>query len=216
MVEELRTALLTTPSCDQRFSWWKNERVGLNIFHSEPTTDDEFVTPPDYVDYIILDCDASTEDDLTFMLWEATDGILVPYEPTELDWQSYHQLKQDLVKRYHRRPGQQPPILGILPNKILHVKDNPIPMVYLKAMYRDAEERVFRPVHWSKIFGECLNQHIGSLDHPSASTDRAVRELCAITLELIGYEGELAGLKLCEKCAEQVTLAMQEQEERVG
>jgi hypothetical protein len=118
---------------------------------------------------------------------------------TELDWQSYHQFKQDLEQRYHRRPTQKPPIIGILPNKVLHTKDNPTPLVYLKAMYRDAGERVFRPVHWSKIFGACLNQHIGSLDHPAATTDRAVRELCAISLELIGYEGVLAGLKFCEK-----------------
>jgi hypothetical protein len=135
---------------------------------------------------------------------------------TELDWQSYHQFKQDLEQRYHRRPTQKPPIIGILPNKVLHTKDNPTPLVYLKAMYRDAGERVFRPVHWSKIFGACLNQHIGSLDHPAATTDRAVRELCAISLELIGYEGELAGLKFCEKCKETLGLAMQEQEERVS
>src|SRR5579859_1314098 len=139
MVEDLRTTLAPAPAFDQRFPWWNQERVGLPIFRSEPATNEEFASSLGHVDYILLDCDASTEDDLTFMLWEATDGILVPYEPTELDWQSYHQLKQDLVKRYHRRPGQQPPILGILPNKVLHVKDNPTPMVYLKAMYRDAE-----------------------------------------------------------------------------
>jgi cellulose biosynthesis protein BcsQ len=214
MVEELRASLSPEPPFDQRFLWWSNERVSLNIFHSEATTNEEFVSAPTHIDFILLDSDASTEDDLTFVLWDAVDGILIPYELTELDWQSYHQLKQDLTKRYHRRPEKQPPILGILPNKVLHTKDNPTPLVYLKAMYRDAEEQVFRPVHWSKIFGECLNQHIGSLDHPAASTDRAVRELCAITLELIGYPGELTGLKFCEKCKEMVTLAMQEQEEQ--
>lgn len=209
MIEDFAKTLEPSTSFEERFPWWRQERVNLSIFHTEPTTEEEFETPPTSVDYIIIDSDASTEDDVTFVFWEVVDGILLPFELTELDWQSYYQLKQDLVKRYRRRPEEMPPIIGILPNKVLHVKDNPTPMIYLQALYRDAQERVFRPVHWSKIFGECLNQHIGALDHPSAGTDRAVKELCAITLELIGYEGELAGLKFCEKCADAVNKAME-------
>ena len=214
--EEFKAGLSPAQPFEQRFPWWSDKRVGMHIFHSEPTTDEEFVTPPASVDFVIIDSDASTEDDLTFVLWEVVDGILVPYELTELDWQSYHQFKEDLEKRYRSRPDQKPLIIGVLPNKVLHTKDNPTPLVYLKAMYRDAEEQVFRPVHWSKIFGECLNQHIGALDHPSATTDRAVRELCAIALELIGYGGELIGLKLCDKCKEALEQAMQEQQEPVS
>ncbi|MBV9228449.1 MAG: hypothetical protein JOZ18_03975, partial [Chloroflexi bacterium] len=98
----------------------------------------------------------------------------------------------------------------------LHVRDNPTPMTYLKTIFRDVEEQVFRPIHWSKIFGECLNLRIASLEHPLASTDRSIRELAAITLELMGYDGDLAGLKICDKCAEQVSLAIQEQQERAS
>lgn len=170
--------------------------------------------PPQFLDIVLIDSDASTEDDLTLITWDAIDGILLPYEPTELDWQSYHQLREDLTKRYARRPHKQPPILGILPNKVLHTKDDSTPLAYLKTLYRDAQERVFQPVHWSKIFGQCLNQHIGCLDHPQAHTDRAVRELCAIALELIGYEGDLTGLKFCEKCTREFREAMREREER--
>lgn len=216
MVADLEAQLTPPVPFEQRFLWWSQERVSLSTFRSEPTTDEEFTTPPTSVDFLLIDADASTEDDLTFAFWEAINGILVPFEPTELDWQSYHQLKQDLVKRYKRHPDEAPPIVGILPNKVLHTKDNPTPLTYLKTIYRDADERVFRPVHWSKIFGECLNQHIGSLEHSSALTDRAVRELCAIALELMGYQGDLAGLRFCEKCSEQVTLAMKEREERVS
>lgn len=216
MVEELRATLVPASTFEERFAWWNSERVPFSIFHSEPTSAEEFVAPPASLDYLLIDSDASTEDDLTFALWEAVDGILIPYELTELDWQSYHQFKQDLEKRYRRRPQQEPPLIGILPNKVLHTKDNPTPMVYLKTLFRDAEERVYRPTHWSKVFGECLNLHIGSLEHPTATTDRAIREMCAIALEFIGYEGELAGLKICEKCREQVNLAMREQEERIS
>jgi cellulose biosynthesis protein BcsQ len=216
MIEELRASQTPALPFDQRFSWWVQERVPLHIFKSEQTTEEEFASAPASIDYVFIDSDASTEDDITFVLWDAIDGIFIPFEPTELDWQSYHQLKQDLTRRYHRRPDLQPPIAGILPNKVLHVKDNPTPLEYLKALYRDAEERVFRPTHWSKIFGECLNLHIGSLEHPSSSTDRAVKEICAIALELIGYPGELGGLKFCEKCKEKVIEAMQEQEERAS
>lgn len=215
MMSELRESLAPSVPFDQRFPWWQQEKVSLALFHSEQTTNEEFTTPPTSIDYIIIDSDASTEDDLTLVSWEAIDGILVPYELTELDWQSYHQLKEDLNKRYIRRPSKKPPILGILPNKVLHTQNNPTPMIYLKSIYRDAEEKVYRPVHWSKIFGECLNQHIGSLDHPAFTTDRAVRELCAIVLELIGYEGEITGLKFCDKCTESVSQAMKEQEEHV-
>ena len=215
MVEDFKASSAPASAFADRFGWWSHERVPLNIFQSAHTTHEEFIMPPSFIDFLLIDSDASTEDDLTFVLWEVIDGILIPFELTELDWQSYHQFKQDLTKRYHRRPDRRPPIIGILPNKVLHTKDNPTPLIYLKAMYRDAEERVFRPVHWSKIFGECLNQHIGSLDHHSASTDRAVRELCAITLELVGYEGELTGLKFCEKCKETLLTATQEQEARV-
>lgn len=214
MLDDFAKTLTPLPAFEERFSWWNQGKVNLSLFRSEQTTEEEFFTPPTSIDYIIIDSDASTEDDLTFVFWEVVNGILLPFEPTELDWQSYHQIKQDLVKRYRRRPDDMPPILGILPNKILHVKDNPTPMVYLQAIYRDAEEHVFQPVHWSKIFGECLNLHLGTFDHPSAATDRAVKELCAIVLELIGYEGELAGLKFCEKCTDALNRAMQEQEAR--
>ena len=216
MIEELRASQKTRLPFDQRFPWWSSERVSLNIFQAEPTTEEEFMIPPDAIDFVLLDSDASTEDDLTLVLWNAIDGILVPFELTELDWQSYHQLKQDLFRRYQRRPQDQPPILGILPNKVLHTRDNPTPLIYLKTIFRDVEEQVFRPVHWSKIFGECLNQRIGCLEHPLAATDRTIRELSAIALELMGYPGDLTGLKICDKCAEQVTLAMQEQQERAS
>ncbi len=216
MIEELRADQKPKLPFDQRFPWWGNERISLSIFETLQTTDEEFATPPDYVDFVLIDSDASTEDDLTFVLWDAIDGILVPFELSELDWQSYHQLKQDLAKRYRRRPDEQPPILGVLPSKVLHTRDNPTPLIYLKTLFRDVGEQVFRPVHWSKIFGECLNQRIGSLEHPLAQSDRTVRELCAISLEFMGYPGDLTGLKICEKCAEQVTLAMQEQQERAS
>jgi cellulose biosynthesis protein BcsQ len=214
MVEVLRSSLIPSVPFEERFPWWDNEKVPLSLFHTEVTNDEEFHTPPSSLDFFIIDSDASTEDDLTLACWPAIDGILVPFELSELDWQSYHQFKQDLAKRFRKHPDQQPPIIGVLPNKVLHTKDNPTPLAYLKAMYRDAEEHVYRPVHWSKIFGECLNQHIGALDHPSAATDRTVRELCAIALEIMGYEGDLAGLKFCDKCTEKLEEAMQEQEEQ--
>lgn len=213
MITELRAGLTPVPAFDQRFPWWSHERVSFTIFNSEPTSEEEFGSGPQHLDFLLIDSDASTEDDLTFVLWEAIDGILIPYEPTELDWQSYHQLKQDLAKRYHRRPEKQPPIVGLLPNKVLHVKDHLTPLTYLKAVYQHAEEHVFRPIHWSKIFSECLNLRIGSLEHPSSGTDRAVREMAAIALEIMGYEGELAGLKICEKCAEQAASSEDEEEQ---
>ncbi|HEU5375528.1 MAG TPA: AAA family ATPase [Ktedonobacteraceae bacterium] len=216
MIEELRASLTPTPAFDQRFEWWQQERLSFSVFALEQTNEEEFTTLPPYVDYVLIDTDASTQDDLTFVIWDAIDGIIIPFELTELDWQSYHQLRQDLVKRYKRRPEQQPPILGIIPNKVLHTRDNPTPMTYLKTIFRDVEEQVFRPVHWSKIFGEILNQRLASLEHPLASTDRSVREIGAIALELMGYTGDLTGMKICEKCSEQLTLAMQEQQERAS
>lgn len=215
MLDDLRSSLTPSSPFSERFSWWNSEKVPLSLFHSEPTNDEEFNTPPSSLDFLIIDSDASTEDDLTLAFWPAIDGILVPFELSELDWQSYHQFKQDLAKRFRKHPEQQPPIIGILPNKVLHTKDNPTPLAYLKAIYRDAEEHVYRPVHWSKIFGECLNQHIGTLDHPAAGTDRTVRELGAIALEIIGYEGDLMGLRFCDKCKDTLELAMKEQEEQV-
>jgi cellulose biosynthesis protein BcsQ len=215
MVGELRASLTDAQPFEQRFSsWWTHERVTLAIFRSEPTAQEAFMSPPGHLDYLIIDSDASTEDDLTFALWECVDGILLPFEPTELDWQSYYQFKQDLEKRYRRRPGQQPQIIGVLPNKVLHVQNNSTPRAYLTAIYRDAQERVYRPVHWSRVFGECLNQHIGGLEHPSASTDRAIREICAIALEIIGYPGDIAGLRFCEKCLGALQDAEQERQEQ--
>jgi hypothetical protein len=78
MFEEFRASLTPALPFDQRFPWWGNDRVAFNIFHSEPTTDEEFVTPPNHVDFVLIDSDASTEDDLTFVIWEVVDGILVP------------------------------------------------------------------------------------------------------------------------------------------
>jgi cellulose biosynthesis protein BcsQ len=217
MLEDLRASLVPARPYAERFDWWQTPRVSMQqVFRTAPTTEQEFGTAPVYLDIVLIDSDASTEDDLTLITWDAIDGILLPYEPTELDWQSYHQLKGDLTKRYVRRPQSRPPILGILPNKVLHTKDDSTPLAYLKTLYRDAQEKVFQPVHWSKIFGQCLNQHIGCLDHPQAHTDRAVRELCAIALELIGYEGDLVGLKFCDKCTREFREAMQEGEERDG
>ncbi len=209
LVNDWRQDLKPSLPFEQRFSWWNQERIPLSLFQVEPTTEEEFNTPPESLDYLILDSDASTSDELTFALFEATDGILVPYEPTELDWQSYHQLKADLQRLYQRKPKRQPPIVGVLPNKVIHVKGSEAPLTYLTAIYRKATEPVYQPVHWSKIYGECLNRHEGSLEHPTGQTDRAVKEVCSILLQIIGYEGELSGLKFCEKCVDAFNKAQQ-------
>jgi cellulose biosynthesis protein BcsQ len=213
MIDELRKSLKPPVPFDQRFEWWHQERVPFTIFQLEKTSREEFSLAPECLDFVIIDADASTQDELTLNIWNGIDGIFIPFEPTEFDWQSYHQMKQDLQRRYARRPTEQPPILGILPNKVLHQANSATPLVYLKTIFRDCEEQVFRPVHFSKLFGETLNLRISSLEHPLAATDRAVRELAAISLEILGYPGDLSGLKICNLCAEQLAQAMKEQEE---
>lgn len=216
MLSELQASLLTPAPFEQRFEWWSHERVPFTIFNLEKTSQTEFDSPPDFLDYIFIDADASTQDDITFLLWDAIDGIMIPFEPTEFDWQSYHQMKQDLEKRYKRRPDEMPPILGIIPNRVLHQANSATPLAYLKTIFRDCPEQVYRPVHYSKLFGETLNLRISSLEHPLAASDRAVREMAAIALEILGYTGDLSGLKLCSHCAEQLQLAMKEQEEQAS
>lgn len=216
MIAELRASLATPEPFEERFDWWEQERVPFTIFQVEKTSRAEFEMPPDFLDFVIIDADASTQDELTFQLWDAIDGIMIPFEPTEFDWQSYHQMKLDLEKRYKRRPKEMPPILGLIPNRVLHQANSLTPLTYLKTIFRDCPEQVFRPVHYSKIFGETLNLRISSLEHPLAATDRAVREMAAIALEILGYPGDLSGLKICSICAEQLQLAMKEQEERAS
>ena len=51
MIDELQASLTPAQPFDERFPWWNQERVSLNIFHSEPTIDEEFSAPPEFIDF---------------------------------------------------------------------------------------------------------------------------------------------------------------------
>jgi len=194
-VADLREALPPPPPRD-RLPWWYKPTINISAFQLEETTDEEFVTPPPYLDFLFFDSPPQ-ENDLTISMIYASDKILVPVEMDQFSIDGLARLLNSILKRFRHRE-RKVQIVGILPNKILHKPGNPVPMDFLESIWKHFPLLARRPIHHDDAIPVSQAYHKVALEVNRDS--RATRELCALALELIGYEGDMAGVPICDIC----------------
>src|SRR5258708_21039134 len=209
-VDELRRTLASAPPRN-RLPWWNQPTVNINAFQVEATSDEEYMEHPAYLDFLFFDSPPH-DDDLTVSMLFASDKVIIPTELEEFSFQGLAQLIHRVKQRFLHR-NTMIDFAGILPNKMLHRPNHTIPLDYLESLFKHFPELSLRPVHFDPTLSEAQGYHTTALELKNDA--RAVREYCALALELVGYEGTFSGLPICDLCASAVKRAY-ETEESVG
>lgn len=194
-IAQLRKTLNPTPSRD-RLAWWSKPTVNIGIFQLEDTTEEEFLTPPPFLDFLFFDTPPQ-ENDLTISMIDASDRIYIPAEMDQFSIDGLANLMSRILSRFEYR-DRKIVIAGILPNKILHKPGNPVPMSFLESVWRNFPTLARRPIHHDDTIPVSQAYHKAAIELNRDS--RAVRELCALALELAGYQGYMAGVSICDIC----------------
>lgn len=203
-ITELRETLPPPPPRNH-LPWWNKPTININAFKLEETTDAEFVTPPPYLDFLLFDSPPQ-ENDLTISMIYASDKILIPIEMDQFSVDGLAKLVNSIARRFRPRI-KKVEIVGILPNKILHKPGNPVPMDFLESVWKHFPQLARRPIHHDDTIPVAQAYHKVALEMNRDS--RASRELCALALELVGYEGDMAGVTICDICTEAVARAQE-------
>jgi cellulose biosynthesis protein BcsQ len=194
-VTALREELAPTPPRD-RFSWWHKPTANISIFQLESTTDEEFLTPPPYLDFVFFDTPPQ-ENDLTLSILDACDTVYVPVNMDQFSYDGLAQLIQRILLRFKYRPHKIK-IAGIIPNEILHRKDNSLPVTFLESIWKHFPRLARRGIHYDDTIP--IGQALGKVALEVNRDARAVRELCALALEIAGWRGDMLGLPICDQC----------------
>ena len=75
---------------DTCFPWWDQQEVRVRDFEILPTTEEEFRTPPDGLDFLIMDNPPNPNALTTAMLYAAQE-VLVPVELEQFAYQGLFQ-----------------------------------------------------------------------------------------------------------------------------
>lgn len=206
-ITALRKALQTPPP-REHLSWWHKPSVNISIFHLDETTDEEFLSPPPYLDFLFMDSPPS-DDDLTISMLDAADKVVIPVMMDQFSVDGLAKHINKINKRFRDRE-RKVQIVGVLPNMILHKPGNSLPMDFLESIWRHFPHLARRPIHHDDTIpvSQALRKVALELNRDS----RAVRELCAISLELAGYEGYMAGVSICDICDAAVERAQKPEE----
>ena len=198
---DLRKTLPPAPPWETRFSWWTKTNVTLRDFDLDTlTSDEEYVTPPEWLDFVFWD--SPPEDThLTKAMMLASDKIMVPIKLDQYSADGLPKVLEavDLSNLYRERKVQ---VVGIVPNDVIHQGGDDLTLKFLKTLYRDFPALARRPIH-----------HDSALQHAPASKNkrtalelnhdgRGIREIAALALRIIGYRGIMAGVPDCHLCAE--------------
>jgi cellulose biosynthesis protein BcsQ len=204
-IEELRRTLAPPPPWKGRFPWMNKSKVGIHAFQLEPTTDEEYLTPPDFLDFFFWDTPPA-ENHLTTSMMLASDKILVP---VEMDQFSADGLKKVIggIKHKFRHRARKAEIVGVLPNKILHQPGDTVTLDFLESVFRHFPEYARPAIHHDLNLKNAWAYGLTALEYNRDS--RGIRELCALALELIGYEGDMAGVSSCDICDAAVARALE-------
>lgn len=174
--------------------WFENPSVNMNRFSVEMTTDEEYRQLPEHINYVIID-NPPHPDMLTYSLILASHGILVPLEMDPFSFQGFVQMVDDLKTRFEFE-STPPKIIGFVPSNMDH--ENEVGTEYLKVLWKTFRGQILPPIHHDKNIRPAQGMHRSILEFYRPS--RASRELCGLSLQLIGYKGDLEKLRSCEKC----------------
>jgi len=129
-IADLREALAPSPPRD-RMPWWYKPVINISAFQLEETTDEEFVTPPPYLDFLFFDSPPQ-ENDLTISMIYASDKILVPVEMDQFSVDGLARLLNSIMKRFRHRE-RKVQIVGILPTKSCTSRGTLFPWIFSRA-----------------------------------------------------------------------------------
>jgi cellulose biosynthesis protein BcsQ len=194
-VASLRQELAPTPS-RERLPWWNKPSANISIFQLESTTDQEFLTPPVFLDFLFFDTPPQ-ENDLTLSILDACDKVYIPVNMDQYSIDGLAQLISRIQLRFRDRP-RKIKITGVIPNEILHRANNSLPMTFLESVWKHFPTLARRTIHYDDTIqvGQALSKVALEINRDA----RAVRELCALALELAGWQGDMAGIPFCELC----------------
>ncbi|MFL5627198.1 MAG: ParA family protein [Ktedonobacteraceae bacterium] len=205
-VEALQAAL-SMPPADRIFSWWEKPEVRLRDFKLELTTDEEFRTPPEHLDFLIFDNPPNPNALTTSMLY-ACQEILIPVELEEYAYQGLAQMMEDITRKFRRRQ-QKIKITGIVPFRVNH--SGALTIDYLSSVWRTFPALTTFSVHTDKTIPNA--QAYQRVAFEESRTSRGSKEIFALALWLAGYQGKIAGLDTCENCRVAREQALQTEEE---
>lgn len=195
-VLELRGTLAEPPSWQERFAWLHKPIVTISSFHLEPTTDEEYKTPPNYLDFVFFDTPPA-DNHLTTSMMLASDKILVPVEMDQFSADGLQKVLEGIKRRFRHR-AHKAEIIGVLPNKVLHQSSDTLTMDFLESVWHHFSTLARPPIHHDLAIKSAWAYGQTALEYSRDS--RGTRELCALALELVGYEGDMAGLSNCDIC----------------
>lgn len=200
--EELEPA----PPVEERFPGWSSKGTVLDMsyFRLEHTSDEEFMTPPRYVDFVFMDTPPKEDDELVVAMTYGADKILVPSEMAEFSIQGMRQLVNSLQARFANRQ-RRAEIVGIIPNKVMHVpRSAHYELDYVRSLWQYFPQFALRPVHFDVSLSDAQTLHTTTLEYVKEKglNSRATREIADIALRLSGFKGRLAGLQSCQYCTQ--------------
>lgn len=202
-VDALQEAL--GPSSDPTtFSWWNEPQVRLRQFKLETTSDEEFHTPPTTLDFLLFD-NPPNPNSLTTALLFACKEVLIPIEMEEFSFQGLVQMSEDLKRRFRKRK-EQVKVAGIVPFNVSHQGGSH--MDYLESVWSVYPTLTRASVHHDKSVSTAQGHKLASLEYDKSS--RATKEMFALALAIVGYQGKLAYLESCEICDEVIQRAKQQ------
>ncbi len=206
LLDEFSEALEPAPPVVERFPGWSSKSTVLDMSHFklEHTSDEEFMTPPTFVDFVFMDTPPKEDDELVVAMTYGTDKILVPSEMAEFSIQGMRQLVNSLQARFANRP-RKAEIVGIIPNKVMHVpRSAHYELDYVRSLWQYFPQFALRPVHFDVALSDAQTLHTTTLEYVKEKglNSRATREIADIALRLSGFKGRLAGLQSCQYCTQ--------------
>jgi chromosome partitioning protein len=207
-IEALQIALSPVPA-DRVFPWWDKPNIRLRDFTVETTTPDEFFTPPHYLDFILFD-NPPNPNALTWSMLHASEELIIPVELEEYAFQGMMQMLDDVGRRA-RAQRRRIRLSGIVPFNVNHTRS--MTLDYLASIWRAFPGEVTHSVHTDATIPTSQSNQETIYETNRAS--RAGKEIFALALQLVGYEGQLAGWSDCQNCATARRQAIDQVEEGV-
>lgn len=206
ILDEFSEGLDQAPPVEERFPSWssKSKVLDMSYFKLEQTSDEEFMSPPPYVDFVFMDTPPKEDDELVVAMTYGTDKILVPSEMAEFSIQGMRQLVSGLQTRFANRQ-RKAEIVGIIPNKVMHVpRSAHYELDYVRSLWQYFPQFAIRPVHFDVSLSDAQTLHTTTLEYVKEKglNSRATREIADIALRLSGFKGKLAGLQSCQYCTQ--------------
>lgn len=201
-VEILRESLQPVSS-ERVLPWWNQKELRIRNLKIQRTTQEELLTPPMFLDFLLLD-NPPNPNALTWAMLHACEELLVPVELEEYAFQGLAQMFEDVARRF-RSHQQKIKVTGIVPFNVNHQRS--ITVDYLASIWRARPREVTLCIHTDATVPTAQGNQ--ETIYETQKSSRAAKEVLALALRIVGYPGVLSGLDDCEHCAAARELAIQ-------